>query len=373
MTKATFKSKSLKKEFFTYLINFKYAIRFDKPLLTARIIRDYLQLLLLKKVPLRYVDIALDYTCNLRCVHCSAEKLKKKKGTRQMNIGDYKRLAKQCYSLGVITVGFTGGEPLVYPHLEQAVKAFKPAKTMISIKTNGTLLNDEWLKKLKSWRVESISIGLGPVPGEIKKYYGIRGLRDSYKKSLTAAQKAKKYGFRVIISVTVSHENIHSKNIERILELTKKMGMILIFSLAVPMGRWSDNKDIILTEKDRRRIQTLLEKYPHARTDFESNFTTRGCGAINEKLYITPYGDVMPCSFLQIGFGNVLKESLAKIRERGLAYPVFKGYPIRCLAADHYEFMKDCTQPTFKAKELPVPCLKIKQLKNYNEFGHKIK
>ncbi len=367
----TFKSDSLKKEFFSYIMNFKYAVRLDKPLLTIRVIRDYLQLLVFRKVPLRYVDIALDYGCNLSCVHCSAEKLKKGRNARRMEISDYKRLAKQCHKLGVITVGFTGGEPLICPYLEPVIEAFKPARTMISIKTNGILLNGECLKKLKSWKVDSISIGLGPVPNDMKNYDGIRGLTDSYKESFVAAQKAKEHGFRVIISVVVSHENIYSKNIERILEITKEMGVILIFGLAVPAGNWSGNEDIILREEDRIRIRELLMRYRHARTDFESNFMSRGCGALNEKLYITPYGDVMPCPFLQIGFGNVLKEPLAKIREWGLAYPVFRGYPERCLAADHYEFIQDCVLPTSNARELPVHCNEIQDLESYDEFGNR--
>ncbi len=31
-----------------------------------------------------------------------------------------------------------------------------------------------------------------------------------------------------------------------------------------------------------------------------------GCPAGMEKIYITPYGDVIPCPFIHIGFGNIL-------------------------------------------------------------------
>lgn len=367
----SFRSKNFKKELVSYLLNFTYALRFDKPLLTLRIIRDYLQLLLLRKVPLRYVDIAVDYSCNLSCVHCSAEKLKKPSGARQMDVDDYKKLARQCHKLGVITVGITGGEPLIYPKLEEVIKAFKPNKTMISIKTNATLLTDDWLEKLKKWRVDSISIGLGPIPNEMKDYDEIRGLPESYQKSFDAIKKTQAHGFRVIVGVVVSHQNIHSENIEKLLKLTKQMGVILILGLAVPAGKWRENQDIILTEDDREKIHDILLKYTHVRTDFESNFMTRGCGAINEKVYITAYGDVMPCPFLQISFGNVLQEPLSNIRNRALLYPVYKGYPDRCLAADNYEFIDDCLKYTFDAKELPVADKDISEMTEYDRYGHK--
>ncbi len=360
------------KELANYLNNFRYAVRLNKPRLTLRIIRDYLQLLFLRKVPLRYVDIALDYACNLRCVHCSAARLKRPHKTKRLEQADYEELARQCHDLGVITVGFTGGEPLVFPQLEQVIKAFKPGRTMISIKTNGTLLDERWLDRLKSWQVDSISIGLGPIPQEISDYDDIRGLPNSYAKSIEAAKKALEYGFRLIVGAVVSHENIRSRNLVKIIEITKDMGVILIFGLAVPAGNWNAQKQILLTEDDRSYLQELLQKYPHTRTDFESNFMTRGCGAVNEKLYITPYGDVIPCPFVQISFGNVLCEPLKVIRERAMDYAILKGYPDRCLAADHYGFIDDCLSHTFNAESLPVDHATIPTIRNYDEFGHKI-
>ena len=352
-------------------MNFKYAVRFDKPLLTLRIIVNYLRLLILRKVPLRYVDIAVGYDCNLRCVHCSAEKLKKTTDAVQMNISDYKNVAKQCRKLGVITVGITGGEPLIYPELEKVIKPFKPDRTMISLKTNAAILTDEWLCKLKKWKVDSISVGLGPIPNEMSDYDGLRGLSESYKKSFDAIFRAQSYGFRVIVGVVISHENARSCNVDKLLELTKEMGVILILGLAVPAGNWRNNQDIILDEDDRKRISEILHKYNHVRTDFESNFMTRGCGAINEKIYITPYGEVMPCPFVQISFGNILQEPLSKIRKKALSYPIYSGYPERCLAADNYDFIDDCLKYTFEAEQLPVFHEQVKEMKNYDKRGNK--
>ncbi|MDB4349600.1 SPASM domain-containing protein, partial [Omnitrophica bacterium] len=222
-------------------------------------------------------------------------------------------------------------------------------------------------------KVDSISIGLGPIPEDMKEYDVIRGLPGSYKKSFAAAQKAKEYGFRVIMSAVVSHQNIHSGYIEKLLEISREMGVIFIFGLAVPAGEWSGNKDIILTEEDRGRVRELLLKYKHARTDFESNFISRGCGAVNEKLYITLYGDVIPCPFVQIKLGNIFITPLSEIRERALDYPIFKGYPERCLAADHYDFIENCLASTFDASVLPVDHLKIDDLKRYDRSGNKVK
>ncbi|MDB4349918.1 hypothetical protein OAA99_03090, partial [Omnitrophica bacterium] len=98
----SFKSGSVVKEFSNYLANFRYSIKLNKPLLALRIARDYLRILLFGKVPLRYVDVAVTYDCNLKCIHCSAKRLSKVQGARQMQVKDYEALARECHKLGVI-------------------------------------------------------------------------------------------------------------------------------------------------------------------------------------------------------------------------------------------------------------------------------
>lgn len=51
-----------------------------KPLLLPRIAFSYAKHMIysdLKKKPLRNIDIALSYSCNLACEHCSCEEMKK--------------------------------------------------------------------------------------------------------------------------------------------------------------------------------------------------------------------------------------------------------------------------------------------------------
>lgn len=69
--------KKIKRKYLRFKMNFKYSFNIKKPLLILRILYGYAQVLLLKKVPLRYVDVAVGYGCNLRCKHCSASKFSK--------------------------------------------------------------------------------------------------------------------------------------------------------------------------------------------------------------------------------------------------------------------------------------------------------
>ena len=69
-----------------YVLNARYALNLRKPLLTYRIFKAYVNHLL-GRMPLRYIDLAITYNCNLDCKHCSAMTLKSAK--RQMKLDDY--------------------------------------------------------------------------------------------------------------------------------------------------------------------------------------------------------------------------------------------------------------------------------------------
>ena len=84
------------------------------------------------------------------------------------------------------------------------------------------------------------------------------------------------------------------------------------------------------------------------------NGSRHGCGAVKEILYLTPYGDVLPCPFLHISLGNALEESVKVIRQRALQNPYFAVYYQKCLASTDEEFIERYLSKTFEADQLPL-------------------
>ena len=80
----------------------------------------------------------------------------------------------------------------------------------------------------------------------------------------------------------------------------------------------------------------------------------KGCGAIKESIYISPYGDVLPCPFIHISIGNVLDEPLEKIRERGLGLKYFNHFHEKCLTSEDPEFINKYLSRTFGKENLPL-------------------
>jgi MoaA/NifB/PqqE/SkfB family radical SAM enzyme len=327
-----------------------------KPLLVARTLYNYSKYLLGSRPRLRYVDIIMDYACNLKCEHCSCETLKnpsRKKLTPQ----DWGNVAGQCGKLGTIIFGVQGGEPLVYPKIEDVIRNLDPKKNFISLKTNGTIASRELFQKLRKWGVDSVTVGLGPIPNEFEfeNYNAIsRKLKNAFATSLESIKIIAEVGIKPMMSVVISRENIGSKVFQSIIELAKEYNSVLNCALAVPIGSWETNHELMLISDDRNQLDEIFRNNPHVRTDFDSNWLITGCGACKEKLYISPYGDVLPCPFIHISFGNVLEEPVQNIWRRACKTNTFSEYAPVCLAAEDRKFLSYIEIAAKKNVKLPI-------------------
>lgn len=94
----------------------------------------------------KLIYLQLTEACNLRCKMCyewgDSGTYKSKKECHVLEIQAIKRIVDECKSVRP-TYWLYGGEPLLYPHLEEALKYIKDNEGTIEIDTNGVLLKDK--------------------------------------------------------------------------------------------------------------------------------------------------------------------------------------------------------------------------------------
>ena len=335
-----------------YALSFKYGFRISKPLMMARIAYNYLYYLVKKKPRPRFVDLAVTYRCNLNCIHCSATRLKQER-PEHMSIEDIRRIGKQLRRAGVAQIQLTGGEPLLRKDLEEVIRALGPGAFFISVSTNSTLVTKERLASLKKAGLDNLCVSIDD--WNAQEHDRWRGLPGIHEKALQAVTDAKAAGLRAMIFTVATHANVRSDAFLKLLEFAGEKKVLVIVGWAVPTGNWNANRDILLTGDDLEYLETLHEKYLYVRTDFETNYFHFGCGAVKEKLYITTYGDVIPCAFVHIKLGNIFEESLESIRERAMRVDWFREYNSLCLAANDPDFREKHMSRVFAADQEPIP------------------
>ncbi len=332
-------------------LKFKYAFKLNKPLFLLRVIKRYFETHVLKMTLLKYIDFSIGYTCNLRCQHCFAEELKKS-GIPLMTLNDYRRVAKEAMSLGALDFSFQGGELFLIKGYEDIITAFEPHKNLISITTNGTMLDKNLILKLKELGIDHLNVSLDS--GIAEEHDRFRGKKGTFDSAVKAIDLALENGLMITISTVVSHESLYSDGFNKLVQFSKDRKILLNTIFAAPVGNWAGNMNVLLTEEDISYINMLRKENPFLRRDVDSNFGMWGCGSVKEVLYITAYGDVIPCPFIHISLGNVLNESLKDIRERGLKVKYFDHYHQKCLAAEDKEFIQTHLSRVSGKKSIPI-------------------
>ena len=110
-----------------------------------------------------YARISLTDKCNLRCVYCMPEDKVYENNliNDTLSFNDYKFIINGLSQVGIKKIKFTGGEPLLYPHLIELIKYAQYECNIddISITTNGIGLN-EIAYELKRSGLKSVNISL---------------------------------------------------------------------------------------------------------------------------------------------------------------------------------------------------------------------
>ncbi|MGE4159233.1 MAG: radical SAM/SPASM domain-containing protein [Planctomycetota bacterium] len=331
------------RRFHTLTSNLRFALRTQKSRLWLKLARNHALARLGIDVP-RTLVVAVDYRCNLTCGHCSARTLDKKDAP-PLTLDDYKRIGHEAKELGLFNIQFTGGEPLLRRDLEEVIQCFHPRENFIMISTHGMFLTRERLASLRKAGVDAFCISLDSMNSQ--EHDAFRRKEGVWEKAITGLRLARQMGFGVAAGCVITHQNVGSQTLEDIALFTHSIGADMLLNWACPVGAWEGNRDARLTDEDHEWLQEFQLRHSNVRTDFDGNYIKRGCPAGPEFMYLTAQGELLPCAFIPVSYGNVREAPLGELRSRILSDPAYGRYPPRCLSAGDDAFYESHIKPTF--------------------------
>ncbi len=105
---------------------------------------------------IEYVRLSLTEACNFACPYCRPQ-VDLSGLTKGLAVKEWMPILEAFHELGIRAVRLTGGEPLLYPHLEELLQEMTKKRWFedISLTTNGSLLAEkaEMLKRAGAHRV----------------------------------------------------------------------------------------------------------------------------------------------------------------------------------------------------------------------------
>jgi len=273
--------------------------------------------------------------CPCRCVHCSADRFVAP-GRRELATDELLSVVEQAVDLGVSNVVFTGGEPLVRDDLPQLIRHVDKTRAHAMIFTSGILLTEKKVAELAEAGLDSMNVSIDADRPEV--HDDLRRVPGAFRKAFEGARRAREAGILTGVSTYGCHETVENGALEHLVEMARDEGFheITIFD-CVPTGKFLSRPDVIMGRKDIKRIRALAQKVNADPRPFgvvaqaEANgYDGGGCFGGFAQFYMTCYGDVNPCDFNPIAFGNVTEEPLETIWRRMVAHPEYASHRHSC-------------------------------------------
>ncbi len=279
---------------------------------------------LLKGDALGMLFVEMTSQCNENCIHCYAESSPAR--SESLSLDEIRTGLDQARGLGRAFVQFTGGDPLIHPQLVDAVAYARHLDFAgIEIYTNGILLSDKLLEKLKPF---SPNIAFSLYSHDATTHDAITLLPGSFQRTTDAIRRAKAAGFGVRIGVILMQENS-----EQAIETRD----YIVHQLEI------DEADIRFDPVKKTGRGTDIESSEEIIFSAAHLPERKKTGRRNGKLCIASDGTVYPCIFSrQNQLGNIRHNSLQEMMDRLNRQTIAKPSASRWQSCQERLSCRDC-------------------------------
>ena len=281
-----------------------------------RMISAQVASILKKRVPDQF-SIGITTHCPYDCIHCGAAGIV---ADPILTFDEINSAIQQAIDIGSYYIAFDGGETLLRKDLEQMVAKVDKTRAIATCFTSGFGLTDQRARDLKAAGLFAAHMSLDS-PDEAE-HDRVRGREGAFKNTVDGIGHMVNAGILADLFVVVSPDNID--DLDGFYDFAVDMGMqeMSIYEI-IAVGRWMDHEDEVMTSKDVDRLgkfqNSKNRKKDGPRVTSFPNFMGPdefGCFAGRRWMHTTAGGDVLPCAYTPLSFGNVREEKLGAIWER---------------------------------------------------------
>jgi len=251
---------------------------------------------------------------------------------------EWTRVIREAAALGVLQIGFSGGEPLLRRDLPDLVRSAREANLYTNLITSGIPLDDERVSALRDAGLDSVQLSFQTDKTDLADE--IAGAR-AHQHKLDAAAKVRAAGIPLSLNFV-----IHRRNIDRLpemIELAESMQAERVELANVQFYGWAFlNRAALLPTREQviraREIATAAKTRLAGKMDIfyvlPDYYETRPkpclAGWGQRYLTVNPIGEVLPCptassAIPDLRFENVRSRALDWIWRESESFNRFRG------------------------------------------------
>jgi pyruvate-formate lyase-activating enzyme len=263
-----------------------------------------------------YLSFAGTYQCNLTCPHCCVPI----EWPDRLDIDVALRFLEDAHAYGIEILGFTGGEPFLYPEF---VVALTRRAAQLGFRFDKIVTNGVWFESPEHLRKTLAALKDAGYTGKlglsVDKFHGIK-TRDVAGFCRAAAEV-----FQRDNVVSLSYASRHpDQGLEPIRHLAKELDAVVEWSdllrrylLVAPALTMTLNWNHLAPVERAEKLDGAWDG-----VWFEEDY----CEGPGQALIVNPKGDVKPCCGFasdldQLTIGNIHRDSVAQVVKNGREHP----------------------------------------------------
>jgi PqqA peptide cyclase len=278
----------------------------------------------------------ITYQCPLHCPYCSNPT--QARNDQELTTNEWTRVIHEAAALGVLQIGFSGGEPLARRDLPDLVRAAREANLYTNLITSGVGLDNDRLGALRKAGLDSVQLSFQSDNTDLADE--IAGAR-AHQRKLDAAARIRAAGIPLSLNFV-----IHRRNIDRLpqmMDLAESLQAQRVELANVQFYGWAFlNRAALLPTREQvvraREIATASKARLAGKMDIfyvlPDYYEARPKPCLNgwgqRYLTINPIGEVLPCptassAIPDLRFENVRTRELDWIWRESESFNRFRG------------------------------------------------
>ena len=243
------------------------------------------------------IFVELTNKCNLKCKHCYGGFAST--NNANLNIDALKQMIDDASKNGVYQFDVTGGEPTLYPYLEELLEYAYNAGMLIRIFTNLTTFTKKTKELILKYGVKDIVTSIDScIKEDHEEFRGQKGCFDKTLNSISNLQKE-----NVSISLNTMIGNHNKNNIKELIDFINDLKVKSVLDVIVPEGRATE-----LNEDIKESAKVIKSIYEMNSGKIDKDAISISCGVGNRFIYVKSDGNIYLCPSLikeEYKIGNI--------------------------------------------------------------------
>ncbi len=169
----------------------------------------------------------LSPVCNFACKMCYVRKTHKEVQESPrgiLTLEDWLTIAHEARKAGMLYLLLTGGEPLLWPNFWTLYEELVDMGFLVSINTNGSLIDDEAVERFKRRPPQKISITLyGANDATYRRLCGVDGVFDRVDGAIRALSES-----QITVKINCSLTPDNAEDLDKIVDYGKNLGVMVM-------------------------------------------------------------------------------------------------------------------------------------------------